>query len=258
MGIALLAILATIAASTFLGAWWLAGSTIRPVGAIIDQAEDIAEGSPRRRIEAFADTREYHRLVQVLNRMLGRLEAALETQRRFTADASHELRTPLTVLRGELEVALRRDRSPKEYVRVLDSALEEAERLSRLAEDLLTLTRSEAGVLEPQVQRVDWSDRIHRTLDRLAGESGAREVEIVGPPPEPFFADVDPDLIDRVVWNLVGNALKFSSPGGRVEVSLGKSTTHWSWRSRTGPGDPSGEDPEGVRTVLPGRRVADT
>jgi two-component system OmpR family sensor kinase len=220
VGIALLAILATIAASTFMGAWWLAGSTVRPVGVIIDQAEEIAQGSPRRRIEAFADTWEYQRLVQVLNRMLSRLEAALETQRRFTADASHELRTPLTVLRGELEVALRRDRTAQVYVRVLDSALEEAERLSRLAEDLLTLTRSEAGMLEPQIQRLDLAERIHRTLDRLAGESELQNVEIVGQLQEPLLADVDPDLIDRVVWNLVGNALKFSSQGGEVSVSL--------------------------------------
>ena len=141
VGLLLLGILGTIAAATFGGAWWLAGRMVRPVDAIIDQAEGIAHGEPHRKIEAFADTWEYQRLVQVLNRMLTRLEAALETQKRFAADASHELRTPLTALRGQIEVALRRDRSPEEYVAVLDSALEESERLSRIAEDLLTLTR---------------------------------------------------------------------------------------------------------------------
>ncbi len=220
VGTLLLGILATIAASTFVGAWWLAGRIVRPVDAIIDQAEGIARGEPHRRIEAYADTWEYQRLVQVLNRMLSRLEAALETQKRFAADASHELRTPLTALRGEIEVALRRDRTAEEYVRVLDSALEEAERLSRLAEDLLTLTRSEAGVLEPLIQSVDLTERVQRTVVRLTQEAEGKEVRISGPGQEELAGDVDPDLFDRVVWNLLGNAVKFSPRGGRVDVDL--------------------------------------
>jgi len=220
VGILLLAILGTMAASTFVGAWWLAGRVVRPVDAIIDQAEGIARGEPQRRIEAFADTWEYHRLVQVLNQMLSRLETALETQKRFAADASHELRTPLTALRGEIEVALRRDRTAEEYVRVLDSALEEAERLSRLAEDLLTLTRSEAGVLEPQIQEVDLAERVGRTVSRLSQEAAEKEILISGPGEEAVTAEVDPDLFDRLVWNLLGNALKFSPRGGTVDIGL--------------------------------------
>ena len=220
VGFLLLGILGAIAATTFGGAWWLAGRMVRPVDAIIDQAEGIAHGEPQRGIEAFADTWEYQRLVQVLNRMLTRLEAALETQKRFAADASHELRTPLTALRGQIEVALRRDRSPEEYVTVLDSALEESERLSRIAEDLLTLTRSEAGVLEPQIREVDLSERVKRTVDLLSPAAAGREIRIIGPDPAPVLSRVDPDLFDRVVWNLLGNAVDYSTPGGQVEVRL--------------------------------------
>lgn len=221
VGLLLLAILATIAASTFLGSWWLAGRVVRPVDAIIDQAEGIARGNTRRRIEAYADTWEYQRLVQVLNRMLSGLEAALEAQKRFAADASHELRTPLTALRGELEVALRRDRTVEEYVRVLDSALEESERLSRLAEDLLTLTRSEAGVLKLQPRLVDLADRIQTTASRLSTEARRRGVVITSPGDTPVPAEVDPDLFDRVVWNLLGNALQHSPADSQVVITLG-------------------------------------
>src|SRR5262245_62893256 len=77
--------------------------------------------------------------------MLMRLEIAFTQVRRFAADAAHELRTPLTALRGELEVGLRADRSPEEYRRVLQSALGSVERLVRLAEDLLALSRASAG-----------------------------------------------------------------------------------------------------------------
>jgi two-component system OmpR family sensor kinase len=220
VGFLLLGILATTAAATFLGSRWLAAKAVGPVDTVIDQAEAIAAGSPRRRIDAFADTLEYQRLVQVLNRMLGRLDSAMESQKRFTADASHELRTPLTVLRGELEVALRRDRSPAEYRTVLGSALEESERLSRLAEDLLTLTRSDAGVLEPNRVEFDLRDRVESTLARLRRKAKEKGVEILGPEGEHVWIHADPDLMDRVIWNLVGNAVKFTPSGGTVEVSL--------------------------------------
>ena len=213
-------IVVTVAAVTFPGAWWLAGRAVQPVDTIVDQAEAIAAGSPRRSIEAFADTWEYKRLVQVLNRMLGRLDAALETQKRFTADASHELRTPLTVLRGELEVALRKDRAPEEYRRVLKTSLEETERLSRLAEDLLTLTRSEAGAQRLQLQKDDLAERVRRAVDRFSHRAEHKGVEIRGPKPGGVWVEGDPDLLDRVIWNLLGNALKFTPPGGRVEAQV--------------------------------------
>ncbi len=226
VGVFLLGILGTIAASTFAGSWWLAGRVVRPVDRIIDQAEGIARGEPHRLIDAYADTWEYQRLVQVLNQMLGRLSASLETQKRFAADASHELRTPLTALRGEIEVALRRDRTAEEYVQVLDSALEESERLSRLAEDLLTLTRSEAGVLKPQLQATDLTERVRRTVTRLSTEAEGKAVCISGPGEGSVPADVDPDLFDQVVWNLLGNAVKFSPSGGRVEIRLIRNDRH--------------------------------
>ncbi len=242
VGLLFLALIATTGVSTYFGAHWLAGNAVRPVDDIIDQAEAIARGSPRRRIEAYADTWEYQRLVQGLNQMLSRLEAALEAQRRFTADASHELRTPLTALRGELEVSLRRSRSPEEYVRVLESALEEAERLSRMAEDLLTLTRSEAGVLEPAFRQVELVDRVRQSVDRLSRQAESRGVRILGPDGGSVSAQVDPDLLDRLVWNLVGNAVKYSPEGGTVEARLRAAgeTVHLTVTDE-GPGIPPGD-----------------
>jgi two-component system OmpR family sensor kinase len=220
VGFLLLSIVATVAAATFLGAWWLAGRAVQPVHTIVQQAEAIAAGSPRRYIQAYADTREYQRLVQVLNRMLERLEAAMEAQKRFTADASHELRAPLTVLRGELEVALRRERTNEEYKRVLQTSLEEAERLSRLAEDLLTLTRSEAGALGLHLQREDLGARVRHAVARLERQAIEKGVVMQGPAPNEVWAEVDPGLMDRVIWNLLGNALKFTPAAGEVEARV--------------------------------------
>ena len=219
VGVLLLTLVATVGIITFLGAWWLGARAVKPMDAIVDQAEHIAGGSPRRTIVAYAETWEYKRLVHVLNRMLSRLDKALETQKRFTADASHELRTPLTVLRGELEVALRRERTPEEYTRVLRSSLEEAERLSRLAEDLMTLTRSEAGAQTLQLQEEDLAERARNAAFRLTRQAEEKGIHLRGPT-ESVSALFDPDLLDRVIWNLVSNAIKFTPPGGTVEVSV--------------------------------------
>ena len=209
-----------VSAGTFAGGWWLADRAIRPVHDIIDQAEAIRPGDPLHRIHAFTGTREYQRLIDVLNTMLGRLDAAHEAQRRFTADASHELRSPLTALRGELELAQRRDRSPQEYRRVIGSGLEEVERLCRVADDLLTLARSDAGMMELRLEQGDLARCAAAVVERLQGRAREKGVmlglEATGDVPGYF----DPDLVSRLVWNLTENAIKFTPPGGAVRVRV--------------------------------------
>ena len=169
--------LAVIGAS-FAGSWWLAAHAVRPVHEVIDQAEGIGAGSLDQPISAYADTKEYRRLVDVLNTMLARIHNAFEVQRRFTADASHELRSPLTALRGEIELALRRDRDPDEYRRVLNSSLEEIVRLGRITEDLLTLSRADGGAFATDRQDADARDVAERIVDRFRGGATEKGVSI--------------------------------------------------------------------------------
>jgi two-component system, OmpR family, sensor kinase len=205
-------------AATFMGGWWLAARVVKPVDEITSQAEAIRAGTLGHRIQADADSREYERLVGVLNSMLDRLEASFEAQRRFTADASHELRSPLTVLKGEIELALRRQRSDEEYRRVLESNLQEVDRLTWLAQDLLTLARSDSGVMEPRLQSTDVAGLVQGVIGRLYGGAARRQVTLSVDAPEPIEALLDPGLVEQLVWNLVDNAVKFSPPGGRVDV----------------------------------------
>ncbi|MDE3004371.1 MAG: ATP-binding protein [Gemmatimonadota bacterium] len=208
-----------MALATYTGSWWLAGSAVRPIHDVIDQAEEIEARSLDRRIEAYAETVEYRRLVQVLNTMLGRLQAAFEAQRRFTADASHELRSPLTAMRGEIEVALRRDRTNEEYRDVLRSTLEEVARLSSTSEELLTLARSDAQTLRATGERLDVAQRVARVVERLE-ETGQRSgVELVLSGAGSRFATVDGEILERVTWNLVGNAIRHAR--SRVVVATG-------------------------------------
>lgn len=202
------------------GGWWLAGRAVRPVHEIIDQAEEIGAGSLDRRIQAWSDTGEYRRLVEVLNTMLTRIQRTFETQTRFTADASHELRSPLTALRGEIEIALRKDRSPQEYRDVLHSNLEEILRLSRITENLLMLARADATALKPRLQPIE----SHTLAARLAGRfrRRAREsgVQLSIKASDGATLVVDAGLIEQIVSNLVENGLKFTPPGGQVAVRL--------------------------------------
>jgi two-component system OmpR family sensor kinase len=221
-GLLLLGIVIVAAGMTFAGAWWLADRAVQPVAEIVDQAEEIGARTLKRRIGAWADIREYQRLVHVLNDMLDRLEAAFESQRRFTADASHELRSPLTALRGELELARRRERSPEEYRRVIDSALEEVERLSRTAEDLLTLARSDAGVMQPRLVPVDLGGLVRGVAERSRVPAQTRRVELQVEAGTGPTVVADPDLVGRLVRNLVENAVKYTPGGGRVRVEVAR------------------------------------
>jgi copper resistance protein B len=176
-GMLLLTLSLVASGGAFVVGWRLAGVALRPTREITEQAEVIRAGTLSERITAHADVQEFSRLVTVLNGMLERLEGTFEGQRRFIADASHELRAPLTVLRGEIDVALRRERSAAEYREMIERCREEVLRMSVLVQDLLALARSDAGVLVEQRVELDLCDLARRVTERhrpLAADRGVR------------------------------------------------------------------------------------
>jgi heavy metal sensor kinase len=217
--IALAAVVLCGTAATLIGAWRLAGSATRPVKEITEQATLIEAGTLGQRIAAHADTEEHQGLVAVLNRMLERLDRAFHAQQRLTADVSHELRTPLTALRGELEVALRAERSPDRYREVLGSAIEEVDRLSQLTDDLLLVTRADSHALEPHRAPTDVNALVRAALDDLKPRLDAKKV-VVSTSLEAGLAGVplDARLMRRVVHQLIENATKYTPAGGLVRV----------------------------------------
>jgi len=206
--------------ATLVGAWWLAGSAVRPVYEITEQATRIEAGTLGQRIVAHADTDEYRGLVAVLNRMLERIDAAFKNQRRLTADVSHELRSPLTVLRGEIEVALRAERSTREYQRVLRSGLEEIDRLTAMSEDLLLITRAAAGLLGARLVPTDVNALIGHELEGMRGRIEEKAL-ILRTDFDPGLGSValDPALTRRLIEELLDNAVKFAPHGGNVVVA---------------------------------------
>ncbi len=200
-----------------LGGYLLAAASLRPVEAMRRRAAAITAAKPGTRLPVPAAHDEISRLAQTLNHMLDRLEAAFEHERRFVADASHELRTPLALLRTELELALRRPRSAEELELALRSAAEETERLSRLAEDLLLIARSDEGLLPVRREHLSVHDLLHDVAGRFAGraERLGRPVTVV----EGDDSLVDADLmrLEQALGNLVDNALQHGD--GEVKLS---------------------------------------
>ena len=195
--------LALLAAS--LGGYALAAGALRPVEDLRRRAEAVTPGEPNKLPVPPAGD-EVSRLALTLNDMLARLQAAVEHERRFVADASHELRTPLALLRTELDLALRRPRSREELESALRSAAEETQRLSRLADDLLLIARADQGSLPIQLEVVGAGDLLADAATRFAGraEQLGRELHVEE---TALQLEADPLRVGQALANLVDNAL---------------------------------------------------
>lgn len=189
-------------------AYTLAAAALRPVESMRREAEAVSAAEPGRRLSLPPARDEVSRLGETLNTMLGRLESALERERRFVSDASHELRTPLAALRTELELALRRERTRGELREALRSAAEESDRLSQLAEDLLVLARSQGGELPVRRERLAAAELLADVRERYArraAEAG-RSLELQAD--DRLELSVDRLRAEQALGNLVENALR--------------------------------------------------
>jgi len=203
----------------------IAGAALRPIADISRTARRITAEDLSQRIPSRLTGDEIDHLVETLNGMLGRLDDAFAQMRLFAADAAHELRTPLTVLKGGIEVALRAPRQAEEYRTVLQSSLEEVERLVRLAEDLLLLARTstDAGAtLRRGHERMELEPVVLDVLDvgiQLAHGTG---VTLRLADCKPAVVVGHPGDLRRALLNLVENGLKYTPAGGTVELALGR------------------------------------
>ena len=200
------------------GGYFLAGRLLAPVGAMAATARKIGAESLADRLPVANPRDEFGQLASVFNDTLSRLQDAFEQLRRFTADASHELRTPLTAMRSVGEVALQRSANAAEYREVIGSMLEEVDRLTRLVENLLTLTRGEAGRIPLTSALVDLSDltaTVSEGLHVLAEEKQqSLEVETASA----VRVRCDPAILRQGLINVLHNAIKYTPSGGTVRV----------------------------------------
>ncbi len=197
----------------------LAQRALRPIDEIAHTARAVASGDLSRRLKSFSQDKEIAFLIRVLNKMFADLESSFKAQKRFTADASHELRIPLTVMQGEIEVALRRRRSAREYVYTLRQQLDMIERMRRIVDGLLTLARADAGLLELRHEEVDLSLLLQEVGQQHLGLFASKDIHLDMEIAEELQVIGDADQLERVAFNLLNNAYKHTPAGSTVRLS---------------------------------------
>jgi len=202
------------------GGYVLAGRMLSPFGALAEKARKITAESLAERLPVGNARDEFGQLAGVFNAMLGRLESAFEQLRRFTADASHELRTPLTAIRSVGEVALQRPLDGPAYREVIGSMLEEVDRLTRLAENLLALTRGESGHIHLSFETVNLGRLATGVIEQLRVLAEEREQALVVDVAQDVRATCDPGILRQALVNVLDNAIKYTPRKGSIHVAV--------------------------------------
>ena len=194
---------------------------LRPVADMARTIRQITAESLSLRLKPPATHDETRELADLFNAMLARLENSFLSERRFIQDVSHELKTPLTILKGELEVALKKARSAGEYAAILQSNLEETEKMSKIVGDLLTLARFDNQEVRLERARVNLKELLGKTSDSLAGLAGKAGVAVeLAAGRGDLEVDGDAGQLGRLFLNLLDNAIKYSPHGGKVTITI--------------------------------------
>jgi signal transduction histidine kinase len=226
-------------------AYMLAGRALQPVSRVTSTARRLSEETLDERIALDGPQDELKELADTFDAMLGRLDAAFDSQRRFVANASHELRTPLSVIRTEVDVTLGDPGASTAELRTMGEVVREASiRADRLVDALLVLARSEGPARAGLDQRelVDLAGLVPAAVGAVAAEASARRLAM-STETRAAAVEGDPHLLERLVGNLVENAVRHNVDGGWVTVRTGTDTGSGAWLSvlNTGPAVPAGE-----------------
>jgi heavy metal sensor kinase len=202
------------------GGLFLANKALRPVDAITQIARRIGSGDLSQRIRIKRVNDELGRLASTFNEMIAKLEKSFRQVKRFTADASHELKTPLTILRGEVEVGLKKKRGLKEYQGILASNLEEINRMSHIVEDLLTLSRADMGELTMEREEIELSALAREVWQDLQLLAKKKRIQLKFMDNGVTRVEGDPLFLRQLILNLTENGLKYTPPGGEVTMRV--------------------------------------
>jgi heavy metal sensor kinase len=216
--LALAMLLATAIAVT--GGVFLIRSALRPLDNMAARAQKITSRSLHERMPVSNTGDELQQLSISLNRMIERLEEAFHHISRFSADASHELRTPLTIMRGELEDAVQNPKLDTDVRATLGTVLEETVRLSKIVDQLLTMSRLDAGEAFLEVSRFDFAELVRTTVEYMRLLADEKKLTLEVDARDPVQVEGDPSRLQQVVVNLLDNAIKYTPNGGAVTVGV--------------------------------------
>ena len=205
------------------GGQFLAHKALKPVDNITQTARMITSQNLNQRIAPVKMKDEISRLIETFNEMISRLDQSFRQVKQFSSDASHELKTPLTILKGEVEVTLRRERSLQEYQQTLKSNLEEINRMSQIVEDLLLLSRADAGEVGLNKEDINLSEIFNEVVTQMDVLATSKRLRL-------FASNHHQDIhmfgdalrIRELFINLIENGIKYTEQGGTIRVTLSK------------------------------------
>jgi len=208
----------------FFTARFIAGRNIRPIKNITKTARAITKDNLKSRIELPANKDELFVLSTTMNNLLDRIENAIDREKQFTSDASHELRTPLAVVKGTLEVLIRKPREESEYHQKIKYCINEVDRLNTLVDQLLLLARFENQKIIINSQPVELDEIILQSLERFSSKIESENIAIDFSFNAHFTIVSDGYLVSVIIENLISNALKYSKKKGKISILLSDQT----------------------------------
>jgi heavy metal sensor kinase len=203
------------------GGFWLSRRALGPVDRITTAAESISIRNLSDRLEVPSTGDELQRLSETLNRMLSRLNSSVQRMAQFTANASHELRAPVSLIRTTAELAVTGGRASDEYHEDMVQILAEAERTSRLIDSLLLLARADSGEDGLQRELTDLAASVREAVVQGRTLAADRKIELTDKIPARTVAVLgDGEALRRLIYILIDNAIKYTAPGGSLQVAL--------------------------------------
>jgi len=205
---------------TGLSGAFLVQLTLKPVNQMIETIHQITAENLKLRLKIPGTRDEIESLAKTFNDMITRLDEAFTSQRQFMEDISHELKTPLSVLKGELEVTLKKIRSTQEYETTLHSSLEEVNHLVGIVENLLTLARFDAKTTTLQAQTLDLNVLIKDAVEAIQVLAFQKNITLHLNSAHTVDIYADKNQLKRLILNILDNAIKYTQPGGNVFINL--------------------------------------
>ncbi len=198
----------------------IAGKSISPIWDVIETTELITRENLMQRIAIPMHKDELHRLVITINELLNRLSDALNREKQFTSDASHELRTPLSVIKGTLEVLIRKPRLPEQYEEKIEFCLSEIVRMEHILEQLLLLARFDSGKYVPVIERADLPEIINKILNRFAMDITKKHIRIIQNIDRSGSLTTDISLLEIILTNILSNSIKYSGSNPEIKIAV--------------------------------------
>lgn len=206
-----------------IGGYFLAWKALSPIDKITGTARDISSNNLEQRIEEKDTDDEVGRLATTLNQLFSRLEKAFKREKQFTSDASHELRTPITVIRAQSEKSLMEKDLDEKCRDTLEIIRKQADYMGHLIEQLLLLARSDSGKQIIEKEKFDLKELVEMVTDEIRGIAEKKNIEIINRASQDSIEILaDQSMIIQLLLNLLDNAIKYTSEGGRVEISTEK------------------------------------